>query len=305
MAHEVLVKGVPVALKYCTVCDFRRPPRTSHCRETDRCIDKWDHYCPWVGNAVGRRNYPHFVLFITTTCVLAGHTAVGCAAQLRLLWVALAAESGRSSGVLHLAARAPLCCLLLLYTAIATVLLAVLSIYHCYLVSINQTTYENVRGAFSGTVNPFDNGFCANWAEAFCFRCREPTRAGGAAHNDEEAWGMLAQGGPTAADDGAGGGGSDHHLPLSRAGAVELAAVAEMGGLGAPHQKPHLRAEGDDVIAEPHAPDEAVALPLGEAPPSPPGAPSTPRNGDRAGADDVDPHGADGEERAPVLHSRD
>jgi hypothetical protein len=36
--------------------------RAKFCRETSVCIENFDHYCPWVGNAVGRRNYrsaPH------------------------------------------------------------------------------------------------------------------------------------------------------------------------------------------------------------------------------------------------------
>lgn len=169
--HEVLVKGVPVALKYCAVCDFRRPPRASHCRETDRCIDKWDHYCPWVGNAVGRRNYPYFVCFIVTTCALATHSAVGCAQQLRYIWAQLVVEGG-DAGLLTAAARMPSGCVLLGYTTLAALLLAVLSAYHFYLISINQTTYENVRGAFAdGAPNPFDSGVCANWAEVFLPSC--------------------------------------------------------------------------------------------------------------------------------------
>ena len=27
--------------------------RAKFCRETGNCVERFDHYCPWVGNAVG------------------------------------------------------------------------------------------------------------------------------------------------------------------------------------------------------------------------------------------------------------
>lgn len=84
-----------------------------------------------------------------------------------------------------------------------------LSLYHFYLISINQTTYETVRGVYSGgkvflstlgrllvaltiggttsQVNPYNNGLFTNWAEVFCGCCSQR----GMMHSDEEAWGML------------------------------------------------------------------------------------------------------------------
>jgi ribosomal protein L40E len=50
---EVTVRGVSIQLKHCATCGIHRPPRAVHCRETNRCVRKWDHYCPWyVGHTV-------------------------------------------------------------------------------------------------------------------------------------------------------------------------------------------------------------------------------------------------------------
>lgn len=52
----------------CHKCnDNYKPPRAHHDSVTGRCIVKMDHFCPWVGNAVGALNHKFFVLFIFYT----------------------------------------------------------------------------------------------------------------------------------------------------------------------------------------------------------------------------------------------
>ena len=41
--------------------------RAKICRQTNTAIEKFDHYCPWVNNDVGRRNYAYFLLFLVFT----------------------------------------------------------------------------------------------------------------------------------------------------------------------------------------------------------------------------------------------
>ncbi|BAM82750.1 hypothetical protein, conserved [Cyanidioschyzon merolae strain 10D] len=48
----------------CEFCGLGRLPRVSHSSVTDRCIECHDHYCLWVNNDIGRRNRPHFILFL-------------------------------------------------------------------------------------------------------------------------------------------------------------------------------------------------------------------------------------------------
>lgn len=216
MPSSVLINDVPVPCKFCPVCGMVRPVRATHCREMDRCIDKWDHYCPWVGTSVGRRNYRWFVSFVLTTLALGICLSIGSLQHLMLL--AVAAEPGRAPtepprigassaalpgttgtggaptarasmpagmpAFLRVAGTAPASCALLAYGSIASALLGMLASYHLYLILVNQTTYEHVRGAYESTRNPFDRGPLRNIAEVFCPRAFPPPPTGEPARAD-------------------------------------------------------------------------------------------------------------------------
>lgn len=55
-------------IRRCQKCSGNyKPPRAHHDSVTGRCIVKMDHFCPWVGNAVGALNHKFFFLFILYT----------------------------------------------------------------------------------------------------------------------------------------------------------------------------------------------------------------------------------------------
>ena len=289
--QEVTINGVQLTLKYCVACGIRRPPRASHCRTTNRCVDKWDHYCPWIGNSVGRRNYVWFFAFLCTTVTLSAYVCALSAHHLRLLAVANADARGVGAGtaLLAAAAAAPLSCLLFLYTAMITFLLLLLLGYHLRLISINQTTNENVRGLYDERGNPFDRGVGANVHEALCGRWLTPTRPHARMQPLEEE--AIAEPAAAAAELRGGGGGGRRSIDEQ------------------------LRAQAAAAAAELAPPDEV-------APPSPPAEDATtdflpPELALGGGGDDDDPAAAAEEGRkwsgstashespVPPRHKRD
>ncbi|MCD7457055.1 Protein S-acyltransferase 24 [Datura stramonium] len=60
--HPALLAGNWSQL--CSTCKIVRPLRAKHCSTCDRCVEQFDHHCPWVSNCIGKKNKWDFFIFL-------------------------------------------------------------------------------------------------------------------------------------------------------------------------------------------------------------------------------------------------
>ncbi|KAH0469069.1 hypothetical protein IEQ34_002301 [Dendrobium chrysotoxum] len=159
---DVLVNGLMVKVKYCDTCLLYRPPRASHCSICNNCVQKFDHHCPWVGQCIGVRNYPFFFLFISLSTIL-------CVYVFTFSWINVIDEKKYYGNSLWESMKGEVLSLVLIvYTFISVWFVGGLTVFHIYLISTNQTTYENFRYQYDKKENPYNKGMLKNFGAVYC-----------------------------------------------------------------------------------------------------------------------------------------
>lgn len=171
---DIMLRVHPFKVKHCQTCNIYRPPRTTHCSVCENCIERFDHHCPWVGNCVGKRNYWLFYGFVSITGCLNAFSLATAAAQLGVLCNEFQDSLGLGlwDALIEAMGEAPLSVALVFYTAAIVWFTVGLCMYHNYLIMTNQTTYEQIKGAYTTGNNPFHRGILRNYQDVLLNKVR-------------------------------------------------------------------------------------------------------------------------------------
>ncbi|ESK89841.1 isoform h [Moniliophthora roreri MCA 2997] len=161
MPRDLKVRSDVVRVKYCPTCKTYRPPRSSHCKMCDNCIDGCDHHCQWVNNCVGRRNYTtFFVLLLSATLAL---ILIICTTALHLYLLTRRENMSFRQAIARGEGAGSAAAFALSIVVIWPV--SALTSYHVRLLLLNITTIEQIRNQAHKTLvpgpappNPFSHG---------------------------------------------------------------------------------------------------------------------------------------------------
>ncbi|KAK9269631.1 hypothetical protein L1049_001408 [Liquidambar formosana] len=154
----------------CATCKIVRPLRAKHCSTCDRCVEQFDHHCPWVSNCIGKKNKWDFFAFLVLE--VSAMLITGAVTLSRVLTDPGAPSSFGAwfnhAGTHHIGALSFLIVDFFLFFGVAA-----LTVVQASQISRNITTnemanvmrYNYLRGPGGRFRNPYDHGLKKNCSD--------------------------------------------------------------------------------------------------------------------------------------------
>ncbi|CAH8497240.1 unnamed protein product [Schistosoma turkestanicum] len=136
----VLTVGKRFNAQFCDICFLLKPDRTHHCSSCMRCVPKMDHHCPWINNCIGYHNYKYFILLIFygfLYCILCFLFALSY--LLKYIKIRPTNDANNRSWGLFCTFTVSL------LSAVFSLALLILLLFHTYLIFKNKSTLEYFR----------------------------------------------------------------------------------------------------------------------------------------------------------------
>lgn len=175
--------------RLCRTTGTRKIARSKFCSLRQRCVARFDHFCPWVNASIGEENYRFFLLFLLLNVCLLVYGAYSSAALLLdvvytdKLWDAVFIENttGRTIKsspyivIRYLVGREKALTALFVVSFVMALLVAAFFAFHLWLLAKGCTTNEHYkwrviarecrRANKAIPINLYNRGFLANVAE--------------------------------------------------------------------------------------------------------------------------------------------
>ncbi|XP_038682363.1 probable protein S-acyltransferase 23 isoform X3 [Tripterygium wilfordii] len=168
----------------CPTCKIIRPVRSKHCHACNRCVEQFDHHCPWISNCVGKRNKKDFFIFITVATLTSFLAAV---VAVQRIWTGIPEVPIQETWIHHVAVRHPGVVVFLVLDIVIFVAATTLTISQASQIARNITTnelanairYNYLRSPNGRFRNPYNHGCRKNCTDFLIH---------GYTNDDEIAW---------------------------------------------------------------------------------------------------------------------